>query len=160
MSIDEKIKEMEDGGAVLEAVKDEVAIKASEFASLLVFYYRMRDKVEGDDERAGEQECVSSIKIVSDLLASMTEGISAIISMSGDEMVDGHMAVVGGSKTTAYGRMQIALYMREASARVINEVKRSVTPDIAKRIDAAVGVCDAHCEMEETVAMGKAKVDA
>jgi len=78
----------------------------------------------------------------------MIDGLGAFIAMYGEDMVNGQMLVVGRDKSSPYNMMQLALYMRETSNGIIGDIRNSVPPDVAARVDAAVEVCDANSQRE------------
>jgi len=133
---------------MVDDARADVQEKAGELAELLIMYYRTMDKAEGgkgiiDELRAGE-----TVDAVKNVFSNMIDGLGAFIAMYGEDMVNGQMLVVGRDKSSPYNMMQLALYMRETSNGIIGDIRNSVPPDVAARVDAAVEVCDANSQRE------------
>ncbi len=160
MSVDDEEKGQGVGDQIMEREKAQVVVKAIEFAETLVKYYIIRDRCEGIAGELGTAERCSNINVITKLLVSMTEGIGAIVAMKGAGFTEGEMAVVGLSRTTSYSMVQLAVYLREVSAGIVDSVKQQVPPEVARRVDLAIKISDLNMKVQAGVEDDKPKVQA
>ena len=132
---------MKDKFKNLAELKKDLNASAVNFSKLLSEYYLLKDDLEGRGDR--ELDPSETSKIVSEVLTTMADGMGALIAMSGGDMTDGNMIAVGRDRSSTYNMVQLALYMREVSVRILEDVKKSLPPELARRIDEAMDMASA-----------------
>ncbi len=139
---------MKDKFKKLEELREEVDASAINFSKLLSEYYLLKDKLEGKGD--GDPDPSETVKATSGVLMSMADGLGTFIAMSGKDMTDGKLIIVGRGKSSTYNVVQVALYMREVSVSILEDVKKSLPPDLARRINEAMDVASAAGRGDDT----------